>query len=230
MARDPRYDVLFEPVRIEPLAARNRFYQVPHCTGMGWALPRTLAAMRCMKAEGGWAVVNTEYCSIHPCSDDTPYPYARLWDDDDVRAQALMTEAVHRHGALAGCELWIGGNYIASLTQMIVAMRHEKRRFVKRVDFITSAGFLSGGDARREAGLIAGGMFRVVTDLGILGFDESSKRMKLAALHPGVTAEQVQQNTGFELLIESDLPVTDSPTENELAVLRHLDPDRLYTA
>jgi dimethylamine/trimethylamine dehydrogenase len=116
MARDPRYDILFEPVRIGPLTARNRFYQVPHCTGMGWALPRTLAAMRGMKAEGGWAVVNTEYCSIHPCSDDTPYPYARLWDDDDVRAQALMTEAVHRHCALAGCELWIGGNYIASLS------------------------------------------------------------------------------------------------------------------
>ncbi len=116
MARDPRYDVLFEPVKIGPLTARNRFYQVPHCTGMGWALPRTLAAMRGMKAEGGWAVVNTEYCSIHPSSDDTPYPYARLWDAEDVRAQALMTEAVHRHGALAGCELWIGGNYVASLS------------------------------------------------------------------------------------------------------------------
>ena len=114
--RDPRYDILFEPVRIGPLTARNRFYQVPHCTGMGWALPRTLAAMRGMKAEGGWAVVNTEYCSIHPSSDDTPYPYARLWDREDVRAQGLMTEAVHRHGALAGCELWIGGNYIASLS------------------------------------------------------------------------------------------------------------------
>jgi dimethylamine/trimethylamine dehydrogenase len=116
MARDPRYDILFEPVAIGPLTARNRFYQVPHCTGMGWTLPRTLASMRGMKAEGGWAVVNTEYCSIHPCSDDTPYPYARLWDEEDVRAQALMTEAVHRHGALAGCELWIGGNYIASLS------------------------------------------------------------------------------------------------------------------
>jgi glutaconate CoA-transferase, subunit B len=109
-------------------------------------------------------------------------------------------------------------------------MRHEKRRFVKRVDFVTSPGFLSGGDARYEAGLIAGGMFRVVTDLGILCFDDRSKRMKLAALHPGVTAEQIQENTGFELLIERDLPVTDPPTENELAELRHLDPDRLYTA
>jgi len=123
-----------------------------------------------------------------------------------------------------------GGNDIASLTQMIVAMKHEKRRFVKAVDFVTSPGFLSGGDSRRAAGLTAGGMFRVVTDLGVLGFDERSKRMKLLALHPGVAADRVRENTGFALLVEADLPVTDPPTENELAVLRHLDPDRLYTA
>jgi glutaconate CoA-transferase subunit B len=123
-----------------------------------------------------------------------------------------------------------GGNDIASLTQMIVAMKHEKRRFVERVDFVTSPGFLSGGDSRREAGLIAGGMFRVVTDLGLLGFDERSKRMKLLALHPGVTADRVQENTGFALAAEADLPTTDPPTENELAVLRRLDPERLYTA
>jgi len=123
-----------------------------------------------------------------------------------------------------------GGNDIASLTQMIVAMKHEKRRFVSRVDFITSPGFLSGGAGRREAGLTTGGMYRVVTDLGLLGFEEGSHRMKLLALHPGVAADQVQENTGFPLLIDADLPVTDPPTENELAVLRHLDPDRLYTA
>ena len=93
-----------------------------------------------------------------------------------------------------------GGNDIASLTQMIVAMKHEKRRFVERVDFVTSPGFLSGGGSRREAGLVAGGMFRVVTDLGLLGFDEESKRMTLLALHPGVAAADVQANTGFELL------------------------------
>jgi len=122
-----------------------------------------------------------------------------------------------------------GGNDIASLTQMIVAMKHEKRRFVNRVDFVTSPGFLSGGDSRREAGLIAGGMYRVVTDLGIFGFEESSKRMELLALHAGVTADQVQANTGFELLIATDLDASDPPAENELAVLRHLDPDRLYT-
>jgi glutaconate CoA-transferase subunit B len=123
-----------------------------------------------------------------------------------------------------------GGNDIASLTQMIVAMKHEKRRFVERVDFVTSPGYLSGGDGRREAGLTTGGMFRVVTDLGLLGFDERSKRMTILALHPGVTAERVQDNTGFALAIERDLPITDPPTENELAVLRHLDPERLYTA
>jgi glutaconate CoA-transferase subunit B len=123
-----------------------------------------------------------------------------------------------------------GGNDIASLTQMIVAMKHEKRRFVERVDFVTSPGFLSGGNSRREAGLIAGGMYRVVTDLGIFGFEEHSRRMQLLALHPGVTAGQAQENTGFELLTAADLAVTDPPTENELAVLRHLDPERLYTA
>ena len=123
-----------------------------------------------------------------------------------------------------------GGNDIASLTQMIVAMKHEKRRFVQRVDFVTSPGFLTGGDSRREAGLVVGGMYRVVTDLGILGFEERSKRMRLEALHPGVMADEVQANTGFELLAAADLRVTDPPTENELAVLRDLDPDQLYTA
>jgi len=109
MPRDPRYDILFEPVRIGPKTAKNRFYQVPHCTGMGSGYPHTLAAMRGMKAAGGWAVVNTEYCSIHPTSDDTPFAHCRLWNDDDIRDLALMTDAVHEHGALAGCELWHGG-------------------------------------------------------------------------------------------------------------------------
>jgi dimethylamine/trimethylamine dehydrogenase len=109
--RNPRYDILFEPVRIGPVTARNRFYQVPHCSGMGYALPQTLAAMRAVKAEGGWGVVCTEYCSIHPSSDDGPYAFATLWDDEDVRVQAQTTEAVHRHGALAGVELWHGGHH-----------------------------------------------------------------------------------------------------------------------
>ena len=109
MSLDPRFALLFEPVKIGPVVAPNRFYQVPHCTGMGYTHPRTLAVMREVKAEGGWGVVNTEYCSIHPSSDDMPAPFCSLWDEGDVRNMALMTEAVHRHGALAGVELWYGG-------------------------------------------------------------------------------------------------------------------------
>ena len=109
MPRDPRFDVLFEPVRIGPVTAPNRFYQVPHCTGMGYRRPRTLAGLRGVKAEGGWGTVCTEYCSIHPSSDDEPYPSASLWDEGDVSALALTVEKIHAHGALAGVELWHGG-------------------------------------------------------------------------------------------------------------------------
>ena len=114
MTRDPRYDVLFEPVRIGPVTAPNRFYQVAHCTGMGYALPQTLLAMREAKAEGGWGVVCTEYASLHPSSDDAPFPSCSLWDEDDVRVMATVADAVHRHGALAGTELWHGGIYAAN--------------------------------------------------------------------------------------------------------------------
>ena len=109
MTRDPRYDVLFEPVRIGPVTAKNRFYQVPHCNGMGRLRPRMLAAFRGMKAAGGWGVVCTEWCSIHPASDDSPYQFNSLWNETDIKANALMTEQVHEHGALAGVELWFGG-------------------------------------------------------------------------------------------------------------------------
>jgi dimethylamine/trimethylamine dehydrogenase len=112
MARNPRYDVLFEPVRIGPVTARNRFYAVPHAAGMTNAMPHMRAAFRGTKAEGGWGVVCTGYVSIDPSSDDTPLPFATLWDDDDVRSHALMTEAVHAHGALAGIELWHGGGSV----------------------------------------------------------------------------------------------------------------------
>jgi len=105
MTRDPRYDILFEPVRIGPVTAKNRFYQVPHCNGMGFNWPQSHAKMREMKAEGGWAVVCTEECMIHPSSDYSPEPQARLWDDRDVEYLALMVDAVHAHGALAGVQL-----------------------------------------------------------------------------------------------------------------------------
>lgn len=120
--RDPRYDVLFEPVKIGPVTAKNRFYQVPHCTGLGWLRPRMVAALRGMKAEGGWGVVCTEYCSIHPASDDLPHPYASLWDQGDIRAHSMMTDLVHEHGSLAGAELWVGGARSTNLFSNEVAM------------------------------------------------------------------------------------------------------------
>ncbi len=109
MTRNPRYDILFEPVQIGPVTAKNRFFQVPHASGTGCGMPNTRAALREVRAEGGWGVVCTGYCSIHPSSDDWPLPYCSLWNEADVKAQAVMVEAVHRHGALAGVELWHGG-------------------------------------------------------------------------------------------------------------------------
>ena len=103
------YDVLFEPVRIGPKTAPNRFYQVPHCNGFGFARPNSLAEMRRIKAEGGWGVVCTEQVEIHPSTDLSPLVEGRLWDDDDVPALRLMTDAVHSHGALAGIEIMHSG-------------------------------------------------------------------------------------------------------------------------
>ena len=106
---DPRHAILFDPVRIGPVTAPNRFYQTPHATGFGWQRPQSGAALRGIKAEGGWGVVCTEYCSIHPSSDDSPYAFLTLWDDDDIAPLAATAEAIHAHGALAGIELWHGG-------------------------------------------------------------------------------------------------------------------------
>ncbi len=105
MGRDPRHDVLFEPLRIGPKTLRNRFYQVPHCTGFGSEKPWSQARHRAVKAEGGWAAVNTEYCAVSVESDETPYVSARMWDDGDVRVLAATCDEAHRHGALAGIEL-----------------------------------------------------------------------------------------------------------------------------
>lgn len=100
-----RYDILFQPIKIGPVTAPNRFYQVPHCNGFGWRMPRSMAAMRGIKAEGGWGVVCTEETEIHYSTDLSPYFEGRIWDDDDISTWQLMTEAVHKHGSLAGIEL-----------------------------------------------------------------------------------------------------------------------------
>jgi dimethylamine/trimethylamine dehydrogenase len=103
--RDSRYDVLFEPVQLGPVTARNRFFQVPHCNGMGYLRPAAHAEMRGVKAEGGWAVVCTEEVEFHWASSTLPYVEGMLADDDDIPMHALLVERVHAHRSLAGCEL-----------------------------------------------------------------------------------------------------------------------------
>ena len=132
---NPNYKILFEPIKIGPVTSKNRFYQVPHCTGMGWQRPNMLAALRGIKAEGGWGVVNTEYCSIHPSSDDLPHAYASLWDSSDVKAHQLMTEKVHAHGALAGVELWYSGANASSQYTRAAPLDLNSRPNIKGVPF-----------------------------------------------------------------------------------------------
>ncbi|MEX0348178.1 MAG: FAD-dependent oxidoreductase [Paracoccaceae bacterium] len=109
------YAPLFEPVQLGPVIAKNRFYQVPHCTGLGHVRPRAEAALRGMKAEGGWGVVSTQETEIHPTSDLSPYAEGRLWDARDVPALRLMTDAVHEHDALAAIQLVHNGNHAMNL-------------------------------------------------------------------------------------------------------------------
>ncbi|MEM9249966.1 MAG: NAD(P)-binding protein [Pseudomonadota bacterium] len=104
-----RYDVLFEPMAIGPVTAKNRFYQVPHCNGGGYRDPSAAAAMRGIKAEGGWGVVFTEQCEMHHTSEITPFIELRLWDDADIPMIARMADAMKAHGALAGIQLAYSG-------------------------------------------------------------------------------------------------------------------------
>ncbi|MCB2134347.1 MAG: FAD-dependent oxidoreductase [Rhodobacteraceae bacterium] len=107
--RDPRYDILFEPMRIGPVTAKNRFYQVPHCNGGGYRDPSAAAEMRGVKAEGGWGVIFTEQTEMHHSSEITPFIELRLWEDQDIPAIARMAERMKTHGALAGIQLAYSG-------------------------------------------------------------------------------------------------------------------------
>ena len=107
--RDPRYDVLFEPVDIGPVTSKNRFYQVPHCNGGGYRDPSAAAAMRGIKSQGGWGVVFTEQCEMHHTSEITPFIELRLWEDKDIPMLRKMSEKMKEHGALAGIQLAYSG-------------------------------------------------------------------------------------------------------------------------
>jgi len=124
-----------------------------------------------------------------------------------------------------------GANDIGSLVWRVIAiMQHDKRRFIEKLDFLTTPGFLTGPGAREAAGLPPDtGPYRVVTDLALLGFDDATKRMKLLALNPGVTVEQVAENTGFKLILAEKVGQNEPPTERELKILREeIDPKKLY--
>ncbi len=124
-----------------------------------------------------------------------------------------------------------GANDVGSLCwRTIIIIRHDKLRFVPQVDFITTLGYLTGPGAREAAGLPPGtGPYRVVSTLALLDFDEETKRMRLLATNPGVTVEQVIENTGFELIIPPHVGQNEPPTEEELRILREeVDPERFY--
>lgn len=107
--RDQRYDVLFDPMNIGPVTAKNRFYQVPHCNGGGYRDPSAAAEMRRSKAEGGWGVIFTEQCEMHHTSEITPFIELRLWEDKDIPMLRRMSDRMKEHGALAGIQLAYSG-------------------------------------------------------------------------------------------------------------------------
>jgi glutaconate CoA-transferase subunit B len=122
-----------------------------------------------------------------------------------------------------------GGNDImSSAHRTVVIMTHEKRKMVKKLDYLTSPGFLDGYDARQKAGLLGGGPSLVVTNLCQMDFDPHTKRIRLATIHPGVSVQQVMENTEFDLAVPKDLPTTDLPTYEELGLLREIDPHGIY--
>ncbi|MGD0423123.1 MAG: CoA-transferase [Candidatus Bathyarchaeia archaeon] len=121
-----------------------------------------------------------------------------------------------------------GANDIASsASQVIISVIHEKRRFVEKVDFITSPGYLSGGNSRYNSGLIFGGPHKVLTDLGMMGFDPSTKMLRLEAIHEGVEIQEVLDNTGFDLPISPSLQKITPPNKRELKLLRQIDPEKV---
>lgn len=133
------------------------------------------------------------------------------------------THFIRLPGSGGACDL-------ASLAQRhIIIMKHEKRRFVAQVDYITSPGYGSGGDWRQRVGLPRGGPSAVITTLGVLRFDADSHEMILTAVHPGVTVEEIMANTGWPLKVAADLATTPEPTADELAIIRRFDPEGFWT-
>jgi glutaconate CoA-transferase, subunit B len=137
-------------------------------------------------------------------------------------------------GSVAGMKTRLPGSGgacdLASLSRRhIIIMAHERRRFVERVDYVTSPGYGVGAGWREAVGLPWGGPSTVITTLGVLSFDSESLEMVLTALHPGVSLEEVKANTGWPLRIAADLKRTPAPTGSELKHLRRFDPQGYWT-
>jgi glutaconate CoA-transferase subunit B len=132
------------------------------------------------------------------------------------------TPKVRLPGSGGACE-------IASLAKRIlIVTTHEKRKFPEKVDFLTSPGFLTGKKEREQLKLEGGGPEAVITDLGVMKFDKDTREMELISVHPGVKVDEIKQNTGWNLKVSDDLKITEEPSEKELAILRQLDPRRIY--
>ena len=186
MARDPKHDILFEPIQIGPKTMKNRFYQIPHCNGFGSEKPMSQAYFRAMKAEGGYAAVCTEYCSIHPESDDTHRVSARLWDDDDIKNLALMCDMLHEHGALAAAELWYGGPHAPCMEIALRAARAVADPERLRAPHVPEGD--GQGRHPRGAGLLRGGR-----EAGAHGGLRHRLRLRLALLSAAAVPDAVLQ-------------------------------------
>jgi len=122
-----------------------------------------------------------------------------------------------------------GANDIASLSErVVVIVKHQLRKFPKRVNYLTTPGFIEGAGSRESYGLRGTGPRKVITDLCIMGFDEETKRMKLLSVHPGVTVDKIKENTGFEFMIDENVTVTETPPRDIVDLIRSLDPNRIY--
>ncbi len=119
-----------------------------------------------------------------------------------------------------------GANDIGSFCfKTIIIMRQDKNKFVDKVPFITTPGYLDGPDGRRNAGLCEGGPYRVITQLGVYGFDDETKRMKLISIHPGVSINDIIENSSMEIIIPDKVDTSEEPSSKDIEILRSIDPD-----
>ncbi|MCL6446730.1 MAG: CoA-transferase subunit beta [Armatimonadetes bacterium] len=144
----------------------------------------------------------------------------------NVNTTQVATKHGVRHFTGSG-----GANDIASLARrVIVIMRHDRKKFGERVQYVTSPGFLGGREERKATGLRGNGPHLIITDKAVFGFAERTRKMKVVSIHPGVGLDELRENTGFPLQVDENVPVTEEPTEEELKLIRkEIDPEGIFT-